>query len=259
MNEFSSLTALSTTARRAEKDHHSSFECNRLFTLIELLIVIAIIAILAAMLLPALNKARETARTASCLSNQKQIGLAFNGYQDDYNGYFIAYNHADQSWVYGFVHALKYITQIKVFQCPAAIAKSPDMVTSSQGAGYGYAYKQLGWRDDNNYYMQNIRRCIAPSKQFVVLEKNKGNSTPDNIVLGCEDSIQQAAPMHGLKGLNILYADWHAEKFICANPLNPYGSLWSTTVAPPAGCLGNCSRNGSNTGGPLPHGWWKFR
>ncbi len=57
----------------------------QLFTLIELLVVIAIIAILAAMLLPALNRARETARTATCLNNMKQNGLAFNAYANDFN------------------------------------------------------------------------------------------------------------------------------------------------------------------------------
>ena len=57
----------------------------RRFTLIELLVVIAIIAILAAMLLPALSKAREKARQASCQSNQKQIGLAFAMYVQDYS------------------------------------------------------------------------------------------------------------------------------------------------------------------------------
>jgi len=57
------------------------------FTLIELLVVIAIIAILAAMLLPALNSARESARTAQCANNLKQLGLAFHVYCADF-GYW---------------------------------------------------------------------------------------------------------------------------------------------------------------------------
>src|SRR4051794_27073454 len=74
------------------------------FTLVELLVVIAIIALLIAILLPSLAKARRQARTTSCLSNLRQLGMSFLMYTDTNHGQSFVYNSwesygSDQAWL----------------------------------------------------------------------------------------------------------------------------------------------------------------
>ncbi len=140
------------------------------FTLIELLVVIAIIAILAAILFPVFAKVREKARQTSCLSNEKQLGLAFQQYVQDYDEKYPCGLYAGSNYGTGWAGQIySYVKSTAMFACPddSTSHTSPGVVVS-----YGY-----------NFNVANPPHAeaefVSDSKSVLVFEisGNTGNIT----------------------------------------------------------------------------------
>ena len=95
------------------------------FTLVELLVVVAIIGVLVALLLPAVQSARASARRVQCANNLRQIGLGLHQYTDIYAGAFPAMSHARdraESWVHSLAPFMENVDAVRL--CPDDLAKS---------------------------------------------------------------------------------------------------------------------------------------
>jgi prepilin-type N-terminal cleavage/methylation domain-containing protein len=218
----------------------------RAFTLIELLVVIAIIAILAAILFPVFSMAKAAAKKTVCLSNTKQIGLAFNMYLTDYDDTTPSvYQTVDRMTALEdvFQVVIPYCKNTDVFNCPertdtlpvcgfptfAGLYSAP--VVSNRCLGYGYNWGFIPMAggglfnpetvsDDGNYLIDqgvNASTASGPSEFAIWGDTTSASRYTMSAVAGIFDitTITNPNPTNQIirhhRFLNFTFLDGHSK------------------------------------------------
>jgi len=222
-------------------------ERNKGFTLIELLVVIAIIAILAAILFPVFAKAREKARSATCQSNLKQMGLAFMMYAQDYDETMIGGDSGGALSPYaGWPNYLvPYVKNGQIFFCPSgpepgAYAGWPNTTQWYQDGQYAYNFDfwNIVGVTDARYPGRPLAEVERPSEILLVSDGQAAFwiccintfTAATNIVRGSPGDTRPPGARHN-GGMNILFGDGHV-KF-----MNGEGVIGQLKTS---GCNGDC-------------------
>jgi prepilin-type N-terminal cleavage/methylation domain-containing protein/prepilin-type processing-associated H-X9-DG protein len=189
------------------------------FTLIELLVVIAIIGLLAAMLLPALNNAREASRRAVCTSNLRQVGQAMVLYADDYGGSLPVQRVGGAGSVDWSGLLTNNVKSTGFFACPSdrnertyAGAKRSYAVNSGKFT-YTGAGDRAPWPDPPSVAPARLADVML---NVLLVGENHGRINPNGAVVGIaeqEGLDSFAAPVHRGVG-NYLFGDGHVESLL---------------------------------------------